>query len=90
MSEDGLRLTRRLKMKDKRGRAISLEGQMREQLNTAAELGVFLLPSNSKAWALYDRRGLKLFPKAGGADLSQIAKHFPTLPSQHRVDDWGD
>ena len=54
-------------MKDKRGRAISLEGQMREQLNTAAELGVFLLPSDSKAWALYDRRGLKIFPKDGGA-----------------------
>lgn len=77
-------------MKDKRGRAISLEGQMREQLNTAAEMGVFLLPPNSKAWALYDRRGRKIFPKAGAANLSQIAKHFPTLPSRHSVDDWGD
>lgn len=85
-----MRLTRRLEMKDKRGRAISLEGQMREQLNTAAELGVFLLPPNSKAWALYDRRGRKIFPKAGGADLSEIARHFLTMPSQFPVDDWGD
>jgi len=77
-------------MKDKRRRAIQLEGQMREQLNTAAELGVFLLPPNSNAWALYDRRGVKIFPKAGAANLSQIARYFPTLPSQNRVDDWGD
>jgi hypothetical protein len=53
-------------------------------------MGVFLLPPDPKAWAIYDRNGVKIFPKTGGADLSEIARHFLTLPSQHPVDDWGD
>jgi hypothetical protein len=53
-------------------------------------MGVFLLPPDPKAWAIYDRNGVKIFPKAGGADLSEIARHFLTMPSQRPVNDWGD
>jgi hypothetical protein len=53
-------------------------------------MGVFLLPPDPKAWAIYDRKGVKIFPKTGGADLSEIAKHFLEMPSQFPVDDWGD
>lgn len=77
-------------MKDRRGKRILLEGQVRGLMTIASELGVFLLPPDPKAWAIYDRKGEKIFPKAGGADLSEIARHFLTLPSQHPVDDWGD
>ena len=77
-------------MKDKRGKLILLEGQIRGLMTTASELGVFLLPPDPTAWAIYNRQGVKVFPKAGGADLSEIARHFLTLPSQFPVDDWGD
>jgi hypothetical protein len=59
-------------------------------MTIASEMGVFLLPPDPKAWAIYDRNGVKICPKAGGADLSEIARHFLTMPSQHPVDDWGD
>jgi hypothetical protein len=59
-------------------------------MTIASEMGVFLLPPYPKAWAIYDRNGVKIFPKSGGADLSEIARHFLTMPSQHSVDDWGD
>ena len=78
------------KLRDKRGKRILLEGQIRGLMTTASELGVFLLPPDPKAWAIYDRNGVKIFPKAGGADLSEIARHFLTMPSQYPVDDWGD
>ena len=77
-------------VKDKRGKLILLEGQIRGLMTIASELGVFLLPPDPKAWAIYNREGVKIFPKAGGADLSEIARHFLTLPSQFPVDDWGD
>ncbi len=77
-------------MRDKRGKRILLEGQVRGLMTIASEMGVFLLPPDPKAWAIYDRNGVKIFPKVGGADLSEIARHFLTLPSQHPVDDWGD
>jgi len=78
------------KLRDRRGKRILLEGQVRGLMTIASELGVFLLPPDPKAWAIYDRNGVKIFPKAGGADLSEIARHFLTMPSQHPVDDWGD
>ena len=78
------------KLRDKRGKRILLEGQIRGLMTTASELGVFLLPPDPKAWAIYDRNGVKIFPKAGGADLSEIARHFLTMPTQFPVDDWGD
>ena len=77
-------------MRDRRGKRILLEGQVRGLMTIASEMGVFLLPPDPKAWAIYDRNGVKIFPKTGGADLSEIARHFLTLPSQHPVDDWGD
>ena len=77
-------------MKDRRDQRILLEGQVRGLMTIASELGVFLLPPDPKAWAIYDRKGVKIFPKSGGADLSEIARHFLTLPSQFPVDDWGD
>ena len=77
-------------MRDKRSKRILLEGQIRGLMTTASELGVFLLPPDPKAWAIYDRNGVKIFPKAGGADLSEIARHFLTMPTQFPVDDWGD
>ena len=77
-------------MRDKRGKRILLEGQIRGLMTTASEMGVFLLPPDPKAWAIYDRNGVKIFPKAGGADLSEIARYFLTMPSQYPVDDWGD
>ena len=77
-------------MRDRRGKRILLEGQIRGLMTIASEMGVFLLPPDPKAWAIYDRKGVKIFPKAGAANLSQIARYFPNLPSQHRADDWGD
>ena len=78
------------KLRDKRSKRILLEGQVRGLMTIASEMGVFLLPPDPKAWAIYDRNGVKIFPKAGGADLSEIARHFLTMPSQYPVDDWGD
>ena len=77
-------------MRDRRGKRILLEGQVRGLMTIASEMGVFLLPPDPKAWAIYDRNGVKIFPKAGGADLSEIARHFLTMPSQRPVNDWGD
>ena len=77
-------------MKDRRGKRILLEGQVRGLMTRASELGIFILPPDPKAWAIYNREGVKIFPKSGGADLSEIARHFLTLPSQFPVDDWGD
>jgi hypothetical protein len=77
-------------VKDKRGKLILLEGQVRGLMTIASELGVFLLPPDPQAWAIYNRQGVKVFPKAGGADLSEIARHFLTMPSQYPVDGWGD
>ena len=77
-------------LRDKRGKRVLLEGQVRGLMTIASEMGVFLLPPDPKAWAIYDRNGVKIFPKAGGADLSEIARHFLTMPSQFPVDDWGD
>jgi len=77
-------------VRDRRGKRILLEGQVRGLMTIASEMGVFLLPPDPKAWAIYNREGVKIFPKSGGADLSEIARHFLTLPSQHRADDWGD
>jgi hypothetical protein len=78
------------KLRDRRGKRILLEGQIRGLMTIASEMGVFLLPPDPKAWAIYDRKGVKIFPQTGGADLSEIARHFLTMPSQHPVDDWGD
>ena len=77
-------------MRDKRSERMLLEGQVRGLMTIASEMGVFLLPPDPKAWAIYDRNGVKIFPKAGGADLSEIARHFLTMPTQFPVDDWGD
>jgi hypothetical protein len=69
-------------LRDRRGKRILLEGQIRGLMTIASEMGVFLLPPDPKAWAIYDRKGVKIFPKSGGADLSEIARHFLTMPSQ--------
>jgi len=60
------------KLRHKRDRMIQLEGQIRGLMTAASELGIFLLPSDPKAWAIYDRKGGKTFPKAGRAGLSDI------------------
>jgi len=78
------------KLRHRRDRMIQLEGQIRGLMTAATELGIFLLPSDPKAWAIYDRKGGRIFPKTGGADLPDIARHFLTLPSSSPVDDWGD
>ena len=52
--------------------------------------GRFSTTPRSEGVGNLHRKGVKIFPKTGGADLSEIARHFLTMPSQHPVDDWGD
>ena len=75
---------------DKRTRAILLERKICEMLAIASELGVFLRPADPAAWAIYNGKGVKIFPKSGGTDLWEIGRQFAKLPSQYPVDDWGD
>jgi hypothetical protein len=75
---------------NKRSRAILLEEKIREMMVIASENGLFLRPADPAAWAIYNGKGVKIFPKSGGTNLWEIGTQFAKLPSQNRVDDWGD